>query len=219
MEPSYLIKELKQLYCENAFNPYSDRCGNYDLNDAPQRRSRALLSILKAASECVIDSMWIGQALGHRGGRRTGLAFTDDVHFHEHGRRWKLSVERPTKGPEYSERTAAIIWKILSSVDKPVFLWNIFPLHPHRPDSPFSNRPPTSGEREIGEEFLREVILLLRPYRLIAVGNDALQSVRRLSSYQQDIFAVRHPSYGGQSQFLKAMRELYPETPMRVQRR
>ena len=216
MEPSHLIKELNQLYCQNVFNPYLDRCAVYDLNDAPQRRSRILLAILKAASECEIDSIWIGQALGHRGGRRTGLAFTDDVHLCEHARRWKLSVDRLTAGPEYTEQTAATIWKVLSNIDKPVFLWNIFPLHPHKPDSPFSNRPPNSRERRIGEEFLHEIILLLKPQRLIAVGNDALRSAYRLSGYQQGIFAVRHPSYGGRTQFLNAMRELYPGPPTRV---
>ena len=218
MEPFHLLKELDELHCENTFNPYCDRCADYDLNSAPQRRSQALLSILKAASECEIDSIWIGQALGHRGGRRTGLAFTDDIHFHEHGARWKLSVDRPTTGPEHKEQTAAIIWKTLSNIDRPVFLWNVFPLHPHKPGLPFSNRRPTSHERRLGELFLREIILLLRPHRLIAVGDDALVSARRLFSHQQEVFAVRHPSYGGQAQFLREMNELYPETLMRVRR-
>ena len=152
---------------------------------------------------------WIGRDLGHRGGRRTGLALTDDVHFHMHLKRWELSFKRPTKSPVVAEQTAEIVWRVLSQIELPVFLWNVFPLHPHKPDNPFSNRRHNSKERRIGEEFLAELILLLRPRRLIAIGNDAFHTTSRLCS-RRDVFRVRHPSYGGQAQFLRDMQELYP---------
>ena len=148
-----------------------------------------------------VESLWIGRDPGHRGGRRTGLAFTDDVHLHEHAKRWGLSIVRATRGPKISERTAAVIWKALSRMESPVFLWNVFPLHPHQPGNPFSNRPHNAHERRIGEEFLAELIPLLQPRRLVAIGNDAASSARRLAD-RQEIIKVRHPSHGGQAKFL-----------------
>ena len=208
MKPVKFVKALSRLNFENAFNPYSDRCVINDLDDAPQRRLQTLLTVLEAATERDIDSIWIGRDLGYRGGRRTGLAFTDDAHIREHAERWELSIQRPTKGEVVAERTAAVIWHVLSQIEVSVFLWNVFPLHPHEPGNPFSNRSHNSFERRKGEEFLSQLILLLKPCRLIAIGNDAARTAHRLNC-QGRVFQVRHPSYGGQTQFFSQMCKLY----------
>ena len=208
MTPAQYVKELSELNFENTFNPYSNRCVVHDLDNAPHCRSQTLQSMLEVAIEREIDSIWIGRDLGYRGGRRTGLALTDDAHIREHAKRWKLSIERPTKGEIVVEQTAAVIWRVLSQIDVSIFLWNVFPLHPHEPGNPFSNRSHNSHERRTGEEFLSKLILLLKPCRLVAIGNDAARTVCRLS-VQHKVIQVRHPSYGGQTQFFAQMNELY----------
>ncbi len=208
MDLSGFLKELKELDFENTFNPYTHRCDVHDLVDAPERRLRLLQSMLEMATETEIDSMWIGRDLGYRGGRRTGLAFTDDVHIGQHGARWGLSVQRPTKNEMAAERTAGVIWTVLSQVKVSVFLWNVFPLHPHEGGNPFSNRSHNSVERQTGEMLLSQLLLLLNPRRLVAIGNDAARTVRQLSDNLEFIH-VRHPSYGGKAQFLAQMCELY----------
>ena len=209
MKPTKFMEKLRGLAFRDTFNPYSCRCPVHDLDDAPLRRSKILLAVLNVASGMEVDSLWIGRDLGHRGGRRTGLSLTDDVYFHMYLKRWGLSFKRPTKPPVVAEQTAEIVWRVLSQIETSVFLWNVFPLHPHEPGNPFSNRPHNSAERRIGEEFLAELILLLRPRRLIAIGTDAFRTTQRLCS-RQKVFRVRHPSYGGQVQFLREMQELYP---------
>ena len=92
MTPLQFVEALREQSLENTFNPYSERCDRYDRNDAPQLRSKALRSMLETATEREVDSLWIGRDPGHRGGRRTGLAFTDDLHIHEHAERWGLSI-------------------------------------------------------------------------------------------------------------------------------
>ena len=208
MKPVQYVRALSRLNFENAFNPYSDRCVINDLDDAPQRRLQTLLTMLEAATKRDIDSIWIGRDLGYRGGRRTGLAFTDDAHIYEHAARWKLSIQRSTRGELVAERTTDVIWHVLSQIKLSVFLWNVFPLHPHEPDNPFSNRSHNSLERRIGESFLSQLILLLKPRRLVAVGNDAARTAHRLSDRHR-IIQVRHPSYGGQRQFVAQMSESY----------
>ena len=176
---------LSDLNFENVFNPYSHRCPVHDLDDAPQQRFQTLLAMLETATERNIDSIWIGRDLGYRGGRRTGLAFTDDVHICEHAERWELSYERPTKGEPVAERTAAVVWRVLSQIEASIFLWNVFPLHPHEFGNPFSNRSHNSRERRTGEEILAELIRLLEPYRLIAIGNNAARTALRLAGQRE----------------------------------
>ena len=138
MSPAQFVDSVSRLSFENTFNPYSNRCGVHDVRDAPQLRSQTLLRVLEVAEGLDVDSIWVGRDLGYRGGRRTGLAFTDDVHIDEYARRWGISVRQPTSGGTYAERTATVVWRVLSRIALPVFLWNVFPLHPHEPGNPFS---------------------------------------------------------------------------------
>jgi hypothetical protein len=208
MKAKIFVKELANLKFDNAFNPYSERCEIYDYFDAPKKRRTILVKILEAASQVEVDAIWIGRDLGYRGGRRTGLALTDDVHFCHHMGRWKLDFDRFTKGEAVPERTAAVIWSILSQVSSPVFLWNVFPLHPFDPGSPFSNRAHNSRERKAGEELLDILIRFLRPKRLIAIGNDAERAANKFNDCCK-VYKVRHPSYGGQNIFLDQIQSLY----------
>ena len=208
MTPNQFVEELRRLNFKDVFNPYADHCIVHDLDDAPERRRDTLRSILEAARNRGVDSIWIGRDLGFRGGRRTGLAFTDDTTIGAHGQRWAIPVERSTKGKIVHERSAGIIWKVLSQIKEPVFLWNVFPLHPHNEDMPFSNRLHSSSERRVGEEILRQLICFLSPCRLVAIGSDAGRSAHRLGDKQQ-VVQVRHPSYGGQKQFIEQINLLY----------
>jgi hypothetical protein len=208
MKPKEFVSSIQELKFDHVFNPYSDRCSVHDVYDAPGRRAQALLEMLEAAVEREVDAFWIGRDLGYRGGRRTGLALTDDVHLTVHALRWNVSIERATTGSLIAERTAAVIWSMLTLVPAAVFLWNVFPFHPHEPGDPFSNRSHRPHERAVGEELLAQLILMLRPRRLVAIGNDAAKAAHRLGG-DAEVIKVRHPSYGGQRDFISQVECLY----------
>ena len=208
MSASEFVTELQSLKCANTFNPYRDVCTEFDFEDANAIRTNTLLRILEVAVNSEIDSLWIGRDLGHRGGRRTGLAFTDDRHLANHGERWNVPTPSPTVGSEVSERTATVIWQILNRTESNIFLWNVFPLHPHLDGLPFTNRAHTAAERRIGMEVLDELIELIRPRRLICIGADARMAVSSFGSSTK-IYSARHPSYGGQAEFIDQMTRLF----------
>lgn len=208
MKPTEFVNSIQELKFENVFNPYADRCSVHDVSDAPSRRAAALLEVLEAAVDTEVDAFWIGRDLGYRGGRRTGLALTDDVHLAVHALRWNVSIERATTGSLVAERTAAVIWSMLAVVPAAVFLWNVFPFHPHEPGDPFSNRSHRPHERAVGEQLLAQLIVMLRPRRLVAIGNDAAKAAHRLGG-EAEIIQVRHPSYGGQRDFVNQVESLY----------
>jgi len=208
----YLEEFLNTLKCldfKDTFNPYVNTCPMHDVADAPAMRVNMLNDILNAAVQHNAVSLWIGRDLGYRGGRRTGLALTDDMHLSAHLARWNLESEQPTKDRLYVGRTATVIWQVLDKIQCPIFLWNVFPLHPHEPDNPFSNRSHNAIERRAGEELLSCLIQLLDPRRMVAIGNDAELTARKFRQKRREVIKVRHPSYGGQSEFLVQMEKLY----------
>ncbi|VTZ51172.1 Uracil-DNA glycosylase superfamily [Methylocella tundrae] len=211
------VSALQSLRFENCFNPYSDRCPDCDRADAPMRRASVLSRILQAVESEGVDAIWVGRDLGYRGGRRTGLALTDDVHIGRHAARWGLAEERFTLGEAIAERTAAVIWSVLDRIDTRLFLWNVFPLHPHDNGKPFSNRPHNGKERQVGESALEQLIALARPRRIVAIGADAAAAASRVAA-DVPVFGVRHPSYGGQTQFLRQISDLYGLPPAKTGR-
>ena len=208
IEPRRFVSELRNLRFPSAFNPYGQHCAKYDKAGAPEIRARVLFEILSAASAVDLDAIWVGRDLGHRGGRRTGLALTDDIQFAAHTRRWGVEAERPTRGPMLSERTASVVWEMLGRIDEHVFLWNVFPLHPFPEGSIFGNRAHSAVERDVGVALLGMLFSLLRPRRVLAVGNDAARALRNVGG-ALDICHVRHPSYGGENLFREQVASLY----------
>lgn len=202
------VSSVSTLKFENCFNPYTDRCEIHDQHDAPHLRALALSALIEQASQEKVDSLWIGRDLGYRGGRRTGLALTDDVNVEKHFKRWGINSKPLVIGEVIAERTAAVIWRMLDQIDAKIFLWNVFPLHPHESGEPFTNRQHNARERRAGEEVLKSLVHLLKPSRVIAIGNDAAAAADRIVQSAQ-VVRVRHPSYGGQTQFERQISDLY----------
>lgn len=207
MNTAQFVERLSDLSFEDVFNPYADACGDFDRDDAPAIRRTNLKLVLDAAIASKVDSIWIARDLGYRGGRRTGLALTDEAHLNDHSTLYgDLPLARATRGPAMSERTATVIWETLNRVQRPVFLWNVFPLHPHEPGDPQSNRCHTRVERNACRPLLAWLLEKLVPRVIVAVGRDAQFALADLGI---EAMQVRHPSYGGQSDFISGIEGLY----------
>lgn len=210
MTPGSFVDALADIKLPNVFNPYADKCEVYDRSDAPRRRRSNLQAFIQAAANVGVDSIWIGRDLGYRGGRRTGVPLTDEVHLGAAATYFSsLAFSRATKGPIVAERTAAIVWKVLVQLNRPVFLWNVFPLHPHLDGDNFSNRCHTRHEREVFRPLLTELLSMLSVRHVIAIGRDAQSGLADLGVIASP---VRHPSYGGQAEFIAGIFAHY-DTP------
>ena len=117
-----------------------------------------------------------------------------------------IKLDRATRGPVVAERTAAIVWSVLTRIGEPAVLWNIFPLHPHGADDHFSNRCHTRAEREATWPLLTALIAMLKPRRIVAIGRDAGMALNGLDTRVE---IVRHPSYGGQAEFIAGVNQIY----------
>ena len=79
MTPTSFVQALSAVKLPNVFNPYADICEVHDRSNAAAMRRRGLRTLLTAAQALGIDTLWMGRDLGYRGGRRTGLALTDEM--------------------------------------------------------------------------------------------------------------------------------------------
>ena len=196
------IARLADIKGPNIFNPYRHRCPEFDRPDAVETRSANLRSLLAAAAEQGIEAIWFGQELGHRGGRRTGIALSDETRLDAWGELFCVELRRATIGPAVSELTAGHVARVLASMSgRRVLGWNAFPLHAHHPGKPFSNRGHTRQEAAATAPFAQELISRLEPRNLIALGQKAAATLQVLDP-GLPITMVRHPSFGGAGAFV-----------------
>lgn len=215
MSAQEFIGELQSFTSDRVFNPYRDVCPDCDRNDAAATRSANLRSLIDAVHASGVGTIWVARDLGYRGGRRTGVPLTDEVHLNSVERFLGTgALERATQGEIVAERTAAVIWNLLGTIGQPVMLWNVFPFHPHEEAKPMSNRCHTARERELTLPFLWYLIELLKPKQLVAIGRDAQAA---LEDAPIPVINVRHPSYGGQREFNETLSRFYNvEVPSRA---
>jgi hypothetical protein len=195
------------LELSDSFNPYKDLCPEHDLASGPEIRRENLRSVLTAVGTAPVDELWLGLEPTWRGGRRTGLAMTDEPHLRIHAARWGASRVRcatDTKGPP--ERTAGYVWASLNALAERIFLWNAVPVHTHLPGKPYADRRHTDAEREACLPLLASLLELIRPSLCVAVGVDAEKAFEALDRTST---RVRHPSNAGHIKFAEAIRELH----------
>ncbi len=189
----------------NAVNMF----GPADRENAVRRRN--LARYLRQLAERGPRVLLVGEAPGYRGMRITGVPFTNTAilragipHFGVLGE--ANGYEVPTVPPGVaSEPTATVLWQVLVDLDFLPALWSAYPLHPHRPGAPLSNRTPTAREAAEWSWSWRALQELLGIERVIAVGNIAAASLTR-SGF--DVPRVRHPAHGGKVQFASGLRRL-----------
>jgi hypothetical protein len=202
------IKLLKQASFPSVFNPYTDRCKSWDLYAAPRIRVRNL-EIFMEAVEGSVESIWFGRDLGYLGGRRTGLALTDEAHLEDlQNLSGSSGLHVATSGPMVAERTATTTWNVLRQLRRAPFLWNIFPFHPYSGDDQRSNRCHTRNERIACTHILNMLLEWAPSARLIAIGHDSNRGLREAGL---KCTLVRHPSYGGKAEFVSGIRSIYAD--------
>ena len=208
LSPQSFVEMVADVELPSVFNPYRDICPEYDSATSARIRRQNLENFLLSAQQGEGLSVWVGRDLGYRGGRRTGVALTDELHLQELSQIYPNmpAPRKATRGPVMVEKTASVFWRMIRQIDDPLFTWNVFPFHPHEEEKPFTNRCHTGQERKFVEPLFKELLNILQPQQLIAIGNDADKAIKGLGL---SCVKLRHPSYGGVSDFTKGVSDLH----------
>ena len=188
-----------------AFNPYKHQCQIHDKKDGVSIRRSNLRKYMEAMIKNQPRIALIGEALGYRGGRRTGLPFTSDL---------QLPLLTDKLGMKFNEAcidlmketTATAVWKIIDDLfsDSMPFLWNIYPFQPYK-NLQLSNRNPGTKEIRQYSSLTQDLLSFFQFDEIVAIGKTAY---KHLKSWGYDAKYVRHPSHGGARLFVEQM-ELY----------
>jgi hypothetical protein len=157
------------------------------------------------------DVILIGEAPGYQGTRRTGVPFgseylitgnTPEVGFFGNGDGFKRAY-RDTR--TYKEPSSTIMWRTISAYRHLPLLWAVYPLHPHELGNLESNRTPTRSEVAGKKGHLLELLEIMQPKTVLALGNVAKATLDDLGIPSQKI---RHPSHGGGPLFKQQLDEI-----------
>jgi len=206
-----LIRELAAAeVSDRATNQFSATIGDLQGNAIRRRNLKLYLTELAAIGPRML---LIGEAVSHRGGRLTGIAFVSEtvmlggvetssghVLGADHGYR------KATPGPKLStEASATMVWGTIADIRPLPLLWNAFPFHPFHQGEPLSNRVPSAAELLLGQPFIERLLSLFEITQTVAIGNQASLSLTRLGIPHEK---VRHPSMGGKNHFVEGVARL-----------
>ena len=189
---------------EDQFNLYKDCNTDVDLPSAPKIRRKNLRNYLKSFAD-VPESLVVAEAPGPWGCRFSGVPITSEEQLCKGMLPFVGQQSSNFKNPK-KEYSASIFWRTLAPVASEFFVWNTFPLHPHKPQLPLTIRAPKKTEVEDFLPVLDKIHSVLAPRRVIAVGRTA---ERALALLKIDAIYVRHPSQGGAKIFADQMETLF----------
>lgn len=187
---------------EDLFNPYSTFDEKLDVPNAHLIRRSNLKSYICDRSQTP-RVLILAEAPGPWGCRFTGVPITSeqqllDPEFPVHGQQTSLG-NQPHK--EYS---ASIYWNTLLPYHQHIFTWNTVPFHPYKKGNPLSIRTPRVSEINRFSGLLDEIVRLLAPKSVVAVGRKAEKALLQVGA--QAVY-VRHPSQGGATLFAEGVME------------
>jgi len=182
-------------------NPYRETHPELDGPAAPRRRRENLEAYLDRVGKPRL--VLVGEALGYRGGRFSGIAFTSERQLAgPDGRRlaWAGSPFQATsRNPAlWLEPSGSIVWDALEGDARGVLLWNTFPWHPFGDRGPLSNRTPERSLVAANLHVLERLLAEVSGARVLAVGRTACAGLAGLGV---DAPALRHPAHGGATIF------------------
>lgn len=190
-------------------NPYCDEDPELDQPGAARQRRRNLEAYLERVGQPRL--VLLGEALGFRGGRFSGIAFTSERQLAGPGeRRLPWASDPPFRSTSrnpalWLEPSGSVVWDAIGGEAHGTLLWNSFPWHPPGAAGPLSNRTPEKSLFLANLHILERLLEEVDGARIVAVGRTAQAA---LAAAGIEAPAVRHPAHGGAVQFRDQLRAL-----------
>lgn len=193
----FILRLQTRVHSATVFNPYRDPA----LVNNLRHYLRAMIHW--QGERC---ALLVGEAPGYRGCRLTGIPFSSgELLLGGQHRFFRELAPRLDIAVIEKEASASMVWECLERRRNLPLFWNTFPFHPHREGKAQSNRAPVAQEIREGRHYLEMLIEIYQPQCFAAVGRAAENALGLLFPAQK-VRYIRHPSYGGKSDFVAGMK-------------
>jgi hypothetical protein len=187
-------------------NPYREAFPELDGPAAAQGRRENLEAYLDRVGTPRL--ILVGEALGFRGGRFSGIAFTSERQLlgpEDRRLPWAGAPFRATsRNPAlWLEPSGSIVWDALGGEARGALLWNSFPWHPYGARGPLSNRTPERSLVAANLHVLERLLAETAGAQVLAVGRTAQGALAEIGV---EAPALRHPAHGGAETFRQQLR-------------
>src|SRR5690606_28871584 len=163
------MDEILQFVKNLARRGHRPQCHNpYRNPDLADNLFQYLLAVKKLNSQPVL---MVGEALGYKGGRLTGIPFSCGDMYSRFNH--PLLLELKSKfilTSQESENTATMVWEYLTEKQQTPLFWNAFPFHPYQVRRPKTNRAPTAKEIQQGSRYLQQLTDIFQPTTIAGIG-------------------------------------------------
>ncbi len=179
---------------------------NHFLQDVVSENLRLYLEVmLKIKGKRVL---LVGEALGYKGGRITGIPFTSGQILENIPHPVLVSLKSKLKLQNIkAENTATIVWRYLLGKSCTPLFWNAYPYHPHPKGNENKNRSPTNREIKQGVQYLQKLSRIFKPGVIAGIGKAGVDCAKQAFP-KTDVQYIRHPSFGGKVEFIKGMNKI-----------
>ncbi len=192
---------------ENEFNQFREVCPTHDLPDAPKIRCENLKKFLKAQLLNKPKYLWVAEAPGYNGSKRSGIFLVSEKNFEEVAN--KIGSEKfnvATKTEPKIATSVKVMWNLMKELPEFPLTFNVLPFHPFKEGNLMSNRTPKRDEIQRNLHYLKTLIDWFKPTEVIAIGRKAELALQELNTPYK---YVRHPAQGGQSEFIEGIKRIY----------
>ena len=199
---------------DRLFNLYATAAETeHDAPGAPQIRRANLRAALDAVASSAPDGrpdvLVVAEAPGPWGCRFSGIPFTNerqlvDPEFPVDGT--PSSRQFAETGEPLNEYSGTIYWDAMLPHWGRFWTWNAVPFHPHKDGQPRTIRTPTVREIRRWHGVLAELVEILEPAAVVAVGRKAEGALEAVGA--RPVY-IRHPSQGGATLFREGMAALW----------
>ncbi len=150
----------------------------------------------------------VGEAPGYKGCGITGIPFSSGKLFEQVDHPFLKKLKNSLLLPKIeAENTASIVWRFLVEQQMTPLFWNAYPFHPHPAGNREKNRAPNRQEIAEGVRYLQAIERLFKPQQIAGIGRAGTACAERAFP-EYTISYIRHPSYGGKSDFVVGMRQV-----------
>lgn len=154
----------------------------------------------------------IGEAPGYQGTYRTGVNFCSEALMFGPANKFGIfggtaaGYQRVFSGDRiWKEPSSTVVWHLFEQLPNIPVVWPAFPMHPYKPGNELSNRTPTASELAIGAPLIRQLIEILQPTQIAALGNTG---AKLLTDIGIEAVKIRHPAHGGAPLFREQLTDL-----------